>query len=61
VTSKRKKWIISKIAGSAKRNIDGLDSEYKEQVIKRFECLQENPFKGNIKKLRERKTFTEEG
>jgi len=57
VTSKKKSWNISKIAKSAKRNIEALDSEYKEQVIKRFECLQENPFKGDIKRLRERKIF----
>jgi len=61
VISKRKKWVINKIAKSAKRNIDNLEFEFKEQVIKRFECLQDNPFEDDIKKRhRGRKIFIEE-
>ena len=47
---KRKRWVVSKIAKSAKRNIDNLEFEFKEKVIKRFEHLQDNPFEGDIKK-----------
>jgi len=50
MTSKRKRWVVSKIAKSAKRNIDNLEFEFKEKVIKRFERLQDNPFEGDIKK-----------
>jgi len=55
VISKRKRWVVSKIAKSAKRNIDNL--EFKEQVIKRFECLQDNPFEGDIKKAKGKKNI----
>lgn len=54
---RRKRWIVSKIAKSAKRNIDNLEFELKERVIKRFERLQDNPFEGDIKKARARKNI----
>lgn len=57
MTPKKKSWNTSKIAKSAKRNIDALDFEYKEQVIKRFESLQDNPFKGDIKKAQGKKNI----
>ena len=49
---KRKRWVVSKIAKSAKSNINNLEFEFKEQVIKRFECLHDNPFEGDIKKVK---------
>ncbi len=54
---KRKRWVVSKIAKSAKRNIDNLEFEFKEHVIKRFECLQDNPFEGDIKKAMGKKNI----
>ena len=57
MTWKKKRWTISKISKSAKRNIEGLELEYKEQVIKRFESLQGNPFKGDIKKAQGKKNI----
>ena len=57
---KRKRWVVSKIAKSAKRNVDNLEFEFKEKVIKRFECLQDNPFEDDIKKAKGKKIFTEE-
>ena len=55
--SKRKKWVVSKIAKSAKSNINNLEFEFKENVIKRFECLQDNPFEGDIKKAKGKKNI----
>ena len=40
-----------------KKNIDNLEFEFKEQVIKRFECLQNNPFEGDIKKAQGKKNI----
>ena len=57
MTSKRKKWVINKIAKSAKRNIDILEFEFKKHVIKRFECLQDNPYEGDIKKAQGKKNI----
>ncbi len=55
--SKRKRWVVSKIAKSAKSNINNLEFEFKEQVIKRFEYLQDNPFEGDIKKVKGKKNI----
>jgi len=57
VISKRKRWVVSKIAKSAKSNIDNLEFEFKEQVIERFERLQDNPFEGDIKKAKGKKNI----
>ena len=57
MTSKRKRWVVSKIAKSAKRNIDNLEFEFKEKVIKRLERLQDNPFEGDIKKVKGKKNI----
>jgi len=54
---RRKRWVVSKIAKSAKRNVDNLEFEFKEQVIKRFERLQENPFEDDIKKAKGKKNI----
>jgi mRNA-degrading endonuclease RelE of RelBE toxin-antitoxin system len=57
VISKRKRWVVSKIANSAKSNINNLEFEFKEQVIKRFERLQADPFEGDIKKAKGKKNI----
>ena len=55
--SKRRSWVVGKIANSAKSNINNLEYEFKEQVIKSFECLQDNPFKGDVKKAKGKKNI----
>ena len=57
MTSEKRKWIIEKIANRARRSIDTLTLEIKEEVIKRFECLERNPFEDDIKKISGKKNF----
>ena len=47
----KKNWVISEIAKSAKTNIENLDIKFQEKIIKRFECLEKDPFLGDIKKV----------
>jgi len=51
VASQRKNWLISEIARNAKINIENLDLKSQNEVIKKFECLEINPFLGDIKKI----------
>jgi hypothetical protein len=44
VTSQGKRWAISKIANSTRKNIEGLDIKTHEKILVRLECLQLNPF-----------------
>jgi len=52
VASQKKNWFISDIARNAQTNIENLNIEFREEVIKRFECLEKNPFFGDIKKVK---------
>jgi mRNA-degrading endonuclease RelE of RelBE toxin-antitoxin system len=49
MTSERKKWKIDKIANKARRNINALSSKLQEKVIRRFECLEKDPFDNMVK------------
>ena len=60
MTSQRKKWVISKIANSAKGNIESLDMGLQEKVLIRLECLQLNPFSGNVAKVHGKKNIFRE-
>ena len=51
MTSERRKWVIEKIANRAKKNIYALSVEFQEEVIKRFNHLEKNPYKNDIKKI----------
>ena len=57
MSSKRRKWIIEKIANKARRNIDALTLEFQEEVIKRFDRLEKNPFQDDIKKISGKKNY----
>lgn len=52
MASQRKNWLISKIVRSAQTNIENLDLKSQEEIIKKFECLEINPFLGNVQKVR---------
>ena len=60
MTSKSKKWRITKIANSARKNILAQDQESRKKVLHHLESLEINPFDRSIKKLPVRKTSTEE-
>jgi mRNA-degrading endonuclease RelE of RelBE toxin-antitoxin system len=60
VTSKKEKWEISKISNSARKNIENLDIETQEKIISRLDCLLENPWKGDIKKVQGKKNIYRE-
>jgi mRNA-degrading endonuclease RelE of RelBE toxin-antitoxin system len=49
MTSEREKWKIDKIANKARRNINALSPELHEKVIRRFECLEKDPFDNVVK------------
>lgn len=51
----RKNWVISDIAKSAQKSIENLDVKFQEKIIKRFECLERNPFLGDIEKVEGKK------
>lgn len=57
MSSKRRKWVIEKIANKARRNIDALPLEFQEEVIKRFDHLEKNPFEDDIKKISGKKDY----
>lgn len=44
--------MIRKISNSARKNIEDLDYEDQQKIIARLESLQENPFKGEVKKVK---------
>jgi mRNA interferase RelE/StbE len=46
------RWEITKIARSASQSIEGLDSYLQEKIIQRLEELQNNPFLGDIQKIK---------
>lgn len=55
--SQKENWVISKIAGSAQINIEKLDLKFQEEVINKFECLEINPFLGDIQKIEGKKNI----
>ncbi|MFQ6084456.1 MAG: type II toxin-antitoxin system RelE/ParE family toxin [Candidatus Aminicenantia bacterium] len=55
--SKQKKWRITKIANRARKNIEALEIKFREEVIEKFEHLQDNPFKNDIKKVEGKKNI----
>lgn len=57
MASQRKNWIISEIARSAQTNIENLDLKSHEEVIKKFECLEIDPFLGDIQKVEGKKNI----
>ncbi len=60
MTSKKEKWVISKISNSARKNIENLDIEEQEKIILRLERLIENPWKGKVKKVQGKKNIYRE-
>jgi len=55
VASQEKKWTVSKIANSVRKEIENLDLKLQEEAIKNFECLEYNPFLGDVKKVKGKK------
>jgi mRNA-degrading endonuclease RelE of RelBE toxin-antitoxin system len=51
VTSKDKKWRITKIANSAKKSILVLGEEIQKDVLYRLEALEINPYGSDVKKI----------
>lgn len=60
MASRRKRWVISKIANSAKGNIESLDMGLQEKILIRLEYLQLNPFSGNVAKVHGKKNIFRE-
>jgi len=57
MSSKRRKWVIEKIVNKVRRNIDALSLEFQEEIIKRFDSLEKNPFENDIKKISGKKNY----
>ncbi|MFH2043250.1 MAG: hypothetical protein ABIJ35_12095 [Acidobacteriota bacterium] len=57
MTSKKSEWKITKIANSARKNIDTLDIEKQKILLTHFYSLQNNPFHKNIKKVEGKKNI----
>ena len=55
--SKKKRWKVSKIANSARKNIVSLDDDFREEVLKIIRCLEESPFSHDIEKIKGKKYF----
>jgi mRNA-degrading endonuclease RelE of RelBE toxin-antitoxin system len=51
VTSKGKKWRITKIANSARKNILHLEPESQKVVLHQLEALELNPYGCDVKKI----------
>ena len=60
MTSKKERWVISKISNSARKNIETLDIKVQEKIISRLEHLQENPFGGEVRKVQGKKNIFRE-
>ena len=60
MNSKKEKWVISKISNTAQKNIENLNIETQEKIISRLDCLLENPWKGNVKKVQGKKNIFRE-
>ena len=52
MTSPAGSWRINKIAHSARRTIESLDTVAQERVLVALESLQVDPFAGDIKKVK---------
>jgi len=57
VTSQKKKWTVNKISNSVRKEIENLDLKLQEEIIKNFECLEYNPFLGDVKKVKGKKNI----
>ena len=51
MTSRDKKWRITKIANSARKNILNLEPESQKVVLHQLEALELNPYRCDIKKI----------
>ena len=60
MTSKKERWVISKISNSARKNIETLDIKVQEKIISRLEHLQKNPFGGEVRKVQGKKNIFRE-
>lgn len=60
MTSQRNNWVISDIAKSAQSNIKNLDIKFYEKVIIKFECLEKDPFLGDVRKVKGKKNIYRE-
>ena len=60
MASQEKRWKISRIAKSAGQNIETLDLETQKKILIRLECLQLNPFSGEVKKVQGKKNIYQE-
>lgn len=60
MTSQRKRWVISKIANSARKSIEALDINTEEKILTRLECLQLNLFSGDVRKVQGKKNIYRE-
>ena len=52
MTSHGSSWSISKIANEARRTIESLDIDNRERVLDELDLIQEDPFSGDIKRIR---------
>lgn len=54
---KQKKWQITKISNTARKNIKALKPELQDVIVERFEALQDNPFSVDIKRIEGKKNI----
>lgn len=57
MTSKGKKWRITKIANNARKNILALEEEEQTDVLSQLELLEINPYGIDIKKISGKKNI----
>ena len=57
MTSQKKKWTVNKISNSVRKEIGTLDLKLQEEAIKNLECLEYNPFLGDVKKIKGKKNI----
>lgn len=57
MTSKTKRWRITKIANSAQKNIHALDQESQKEILHQFEQIEINPYECAIKKIAGKKNI----
>jgi mRNA-degrading endonuclease RelE of RelBE toxin-antitoxin system len=51
VESPKERWRITKVAGSAKRRFDRLDSEARATLLDGMESLALDPYSGDVRKI----------
>jgi mRNA interferase RelE/StbE len=51
VTLPKKSWRITKVANSARKNLNRLGLEIQENILIKIECLEYNPYQSDVRKV----------